>query len=161
MSASFCKGVAHSELKSVHASWSVGQEKRGSLSAGTSTGRCRAARSIEPPLALRGLCPHSRSSSSLADSSSLPSTASRFVSTALSLRDQATSAVLSRTPPSSLFSASTTALRGGFAAALWRASELDDSYTKRVSYRLAKWSGIAVEEPLSSGRSRRPHQERL
>jgi len=39
--------------------------------------------------------------------------------------------------------------------------ELDDTYAERVSYRLAKWSGIAVEEPPSSGRSRRPHQARL
>lgn len=46
--------------------------------------------------------------------------------------------------------------RSRLAAALWRASELDDSYAKRVSYRLVKWSGIAVEELLSSGRSRRP-----
>jgi len=41
------------------------------------------------------------------------------------------------------------------------APELDDSYAERVSYRLAKWSGIAVEEPHSSGESKRPHQARL
>ena len=39
--------------------------------------------------------------------------------------------------------------------------ELDGSYAERVSYRLAKWSGIAVEEPPYSGRSKRPHQVRL
>ena len=39
--------------------------------------------------------------------------------------------------------------------------ELDDSYAQRVSNRLAKWSGIAAEEPPSSGGSRRPHQARL
>ena len=39
--------------------------------------------------------------------------------------------------------------------------ELDDSYAERVSYRLAKWSGIAVREPPSSDRSKRPHQARL
>ena len=39
--------------------------------------------------------------------------------------------------------------------------ELDDSYAERVSYRLAKWSGVALEEPPYSGRSQRPHQSRL
>jgi len=39
--------------------------------------------------------------------------------------------------------------------------ELDDSYAERVSYRLAKWSGIAVEEPPYSGHSQRPHQSSL
>lgn len=39
--------------------------------------------------------------------------------------------------------------------------ELDKSYAERVSYRLAKWSGVAVQEPPKSGHSRRPHQSTL
>ncbi len=39
--------------------------------------------------------------------------------------------------------------------------ELDDSYAERVSYRLATWSGIALEVPPYSGHSRRPHESRL
>lgn len=39
--------------------------------------------------------------------------------------------------------------------------ELDGSYAERVSYRLAKWSGVAVQEPQMSGRSRRSHQRSL
>ena len=39
--------------------------------------------------------------------------------------------------------------------------ELDDSYAERVSYRLAKWSGITLEEPPYSGHSQRPHQSWL
>lgn len=36
--------------------------------------------------------------------------------------------------------------------------DLDNSYAERVSYRLARWSGIAVQKPPYSGRSRRPHE---
>jgi hypothetical protein len=39
--------------------------------------------------------------------------------------------------------------------------ELDTSYAERVSYRLAKWSGIDLEEPPYSGHSQKPHQSRL
>ena len=39
--------------------------------------------------------------------------------------------------------------------------ELDYSYAERVSYRLAKWSGIALEEPPHSGHTQRPHQSRF
>lgn len=35
---------------------------------------------------------------------------------------------------------------------------LDSSYAERVSYRLAKWSGMEVDEPRYSGSSQRPHQ---
>ena len=38
---------------------------------------------------------------------------------------------------------------------------IDESYAERISYRLAKWSGIALDEPAYSGRSERPHQTRL
>lgn len=38
---------------------------------------------------------------------------------------------------------------------------LDKSYAERVSYRLAKWSGIAVQEAPMSGHSKRPHQSNL
>ena len=39
--------------------------------------------------------------------------------------------------------------------------DLDSSYAERVSYRLAKWSGVALEEPPYSGRSQKPHESRL
>ena len=39
--------------------------------------------------------------------------------------------------------------------------ELDTTYAERVSYRLAKWSGIVLEEPPYSGHSQKPHQYRL
>ena len=39
--------------------------------------------------------------------------------------------------------------------------ELDYSYAERVSYRLAKWSGINLEEPPHSGHTQRPHQSRF
>ena len=39
--------------------------------------------------------------------------------------------------------------------------QLDSSYAERVSYRLAAWSGIALEPPPYSGHNRRPHQSDL
>lgn len=39
--------------------------------------------------------------------------------------------------------------------------ELNDSYAERVSYRLAKWSSIALEAPLYSGHSLKAHEPRL
>nr|POE90097.1 zinc finger protein 37 [Quercus suber] len=39
--------------------------------------------------------------------------------------------------------------------------ELDESYAARVSYRLARWSGVAVEAPPYSDGSRRPHRSNL
>ena len=39
--------------------------------------------------------------------------------------------------------------------------ELDNSYAERVSYRLAEWSGIVLEEPPYSGHSRKPRRSRL
>ena len=39
--------------------------------------------------------------------------------------------------------------------------KLDDSYAQRVVYRLKKWSGVQVERPQYSGKSKAPHKSDL
>ena len=39
--------------------------------------------------------------------------------------------------------------------------ELDESYAERVAYRLMKWSGLSMESPQYSDKSRGPHERSL
>jgi hypothetical protein len=38
---------------------------------------------------------------------------------------------------------------------------LDDSYAKRVAYRLKKWCGVELERPEFSGQSKGPHEAKF